>query len=176
MRFGLWSAHLVRQRPPQPGYTLDTVGCQPGYSGYPPATLCPQCPIDLTMAVHAANLQSSFGNPAMWYGLHDPVTFCTAIVMWFELACVRGGRRADVPSPSRPPRCLAHITAVSFPTQSGWMFSRLGGIAEKVCIESTSFLERFGSSSEYRETPKICSPACAARSVSVRVRAAVPCR
>ena len=36
---------------------------------------------DLTMAVHAANLQSSFGNPAMWYGLHDPVTFCTAIVM-----------------------------------------------------------------------------------------------
>ena len=51
------------------------------------------------------------------------------------------------------------------------MFSWLGGAAEKVCIESRSLRDWSGSSSEYRDKPKIYSPAYAARSVSGRVNA-----
>ena len=53
------------------------------------------------------------------------------------------------------------------------MFSWSGETAEDVCIESRSFRDRSGSSSEYRETPKICSPACMARSLSGRISASL---
>ena len=46
-----------------------------------------------------------------------------------------------------------------------------GETAENVYIESRSFRDRPGSSSKYRETPKICSPACMARPSSGRVNA-----
>ena len=72
-----------------------------------------------------------------------------------------------------PPRCLEHIVAENLPIQSGWMFSWSGETAENVGIESRSFRDRPGSSSKYRETPKICSPACMARSLSGRISASL---
>ena len=59
----------------------------------------------------------------------------------------------------------------NLPIQSGWMFSWSGETTEKVCMKPRSFRGRSGSPSEYRETPKICSPACMARSPSGRASA-----